>query len=61
MRSVSISTVSRLTDQLPASVEAVSYTHLGEPDLAVYEIGDCVKAGKILDAFHTAYKTAVRI
>ena len=33
----------------------------GEPDLEVYEIGDCVKAGKILDAFHTAYKTAVRI
>ena len=32
-----------------------------EPDLEVYEIGDCVKAGKILDAFHTAYKTAVRI
>ncbi len=27
----------------------------------VYEIGDCVEAGKILDAFHTAYKTAVRI
>lgn len=32
-----------------------------EPDLEVYEIGDCVRAGKILDAFHTAYKTAVRI
>ena len=36
-------------------------TLAGEPDLEVYEIGDCVKAGKILDAFHTAYKTAVRI
>lgn len=33
----------------------------GEPDLEVYEIGDCIRAGKILDAFHTAYKTAVRI
>lgn len=36
-------------------------TLAGEPDLEVYEVGDCVKAGKILDAFHTAYKTAVRI
>lgn len=36
-------------------------TLASEPGIEVYEIGDCVKAGKILDAFHTAYKTAVRI
>lgn len=36
-------------------------TLVQDPELEVYEVGDCVKAGKILDAFHTAYKTAVRI
>jgi pyruvate/2-oxoglutarate dehydrogenase complex dihydrolipoamide dehydrogenase (E3) component len=30
-------------------------------DLPVYQIGDCVKPGKIYDAIHTAYKTARRI
>ncbi|MGB9793412.1 MAG: FAD-dependent oxidoreductase, partial [Thermacetogeniaceae bacterium] len=30
-------------------------------DVEVYAIGDCVKPGKIFDAIHTAYKTALTI
>ena len=32
-----------------------------EKQLKVYEIGDCVHPGKIFDAIHTAYKTAIKI
>lgn len=31
------------------------------PDFDIYKIGDFVKAGKIFDAIHTGYKTALRI
>ncbi len=32
-----------------------------ETEMEVYSIGDCVVPGKIYDAIHTAYKTAIRI
>ena len=32
-----------------------------EPEIEVYQVGDCRKPGKIYDAIHTAYKTARRI
>jgi len=32
-----------------------------KPDFEIYKIGDFVKAGKIFDAVHTGYKTALRI
>ena len=37
------------------------YDELKNVDFAVYPIGDYVKAGKIFDAIHTGYKTALRI
>lgn len=33
----------------------------GENSMEVFRIGDCIKAGKIYDAIHTAYKTALNI
>ena len=34
---------------------------LKERGKEVYLVGDAVKAGKIFDAFHTAYRTALKI
>ena len=37
------------------------YHELKERGKEVYLVGDAVKAGKIFDAFHTAYRTALKI
>lgn len=38
------------------------FTYLrANTDLEVYKVGDCIKAGKIFDAIHTGYKTALNI
>ncbi len=33
----------------------------GEEGMEVYSVGDCVRPGKIYDAIHSAYKTALRV
>ncbi|MEA1960427.1 MAG: NAD(P)/FAD-dependent oxidoreductase [Bacillota bacterium] len=37
------------------------YQELKETGMETYRVGDCVKAGKIYDAMHTAYKTSLNI
>ena len=41
--------------------KALSLALAAEEEAQVYCIGDCVKAGKIYDAIHTGYKTALMI
>lgn len=41
--------------------QSTLYSQLQDADFKVYKIGDYVKAGKIFDAIHTGYKTALTI
>lgn len=41
--------------------QSALYAQLQDVDFKVYKIGDYVKAGKIFDAIHTGYKTALTI
>ena len=47
---VGYKSINGLTDQLRS-----------DTNMEVFEIGDCIKPGKIFDAVHTAYKTSIKI